>query len=590
MKETEEMSSTSLLSLEPNPPLWPTNVKIIEPGDPNAQATIDSIYQENGGHNPSCHGQWSKSRYAILFKPGDHTNLNVNVGYYTSILGLGLTPQDTHIGTVTSENGDYNYKHGALDNFWRSAENFYIKPTKLWNKKKSMLWAVSQGTSLRRVYIEGDLCLSESTGSKAGYASGGFMSDCTVTGSIYSGSQQQWFARNTQMQSWPNSLWNMCFLGCIGAPSSYVNNIAVTNVDDLYKTAGLITNQEATPIIAEKPYIAFQNGRYYLVRPKLEKEKKGASADYGAGNLIDFENIYVATEQDSAAVINEKIAQGTHIVLCPGQYHLTESIQIQSPNVCLLGIGYPTLISSNGNACITVGNVEGVQIAGILLQAGPKPTAALLDWGNIGYVGDPDNPGFLYDCFARVGGDNDPAVQQMQTEIMVRINSENIVGDNFWLWRADHDIKGTVTNRMNPCSTALQVLGDHITIYGLAAEHTLKNIIEWKGNGGKVYFYQSELPYDVTNADYGSLGYVSYKVDDSVTDHQAWGVGVYSSFIDPSNIVSSGIQTPSTQTTIHFTNCLTVCLNKSGQITHVINDAGHSVQKDNLLSTVSNFP
>jgi|APCry1669189241_1035207.scaffolds.fasta_scaffold506327_1 hypothetical protein len=44
-------------------------------------------------------------------------------------MGLGSSPYDTHISSVTVENGDFDYKHGALCNFWRMAENFYTKPT-----------------------------------------------------------------------------------------------------------------------------------------------------------------------------------------------------------------------------------------------------------------------------------------------------------------------------------------------------------------------------------------------------------------------------------------------------------------------------
>ena len=39
--------------------------------------------------------------------------------------------------------------------------------------------------------------------------------------------------------------------------------------------------------------------------------------------------------------------------------------------------------------------------------------------------------------------------------------------------------------------------GDDVTTYGLAVEHTLEDLTVWNGEGGQVYFYQSELPYDV---------------------------------------------------------------------------------------------
>jgi hypothetical protein len=58
-------------SSEPNPPSWDTkSVKIIDPNDGTCQKTVDAIWGENGGSNN--HGQWSKSRYAVMFKPGSH--------------------------------------------------------------------------------------------------------------------------------------------------------------------------------------------------------------------------------------------------------------------------------------------------------------------------------------------------------------------------------------------------------------------------------------------------------------------------------------------------------------------------------------
>ena len=48
-----------------------------------------------------------------------------------------------------------------------------------------------------------------------------------------------------------------------------------------------------------------------------------------------------------------------------------------------------------------------------------------------------------------------------------------MVGDNLWLWRADHDVNGLVSDSANRCDHALVVDGDDVTMYGLAAEHVL---------------------------------------------------------------------------------------------------------------------
>jgi len=565
--------TVSLCSTEPNPPAWPNNVIIVEPGDSQAQEKIDRIYSENGGHQPDNNGQWSSDRYAILFKPGTH-DLDVNVGFYTSIIGLGKEPRDTQINTVTCEDGSYCFSVGALDNFWRSAENFYTKPSKSWFGNVCMLWAVSQAAPMRRVYVDGNLCLFQyvdpqhetcsNPGYAAGYASGGFMADCHINGKISSGSQQQWMTRNSYLGSWTDGNWNMVFVGCPNAPKSHCDN----------KSGRPFTTVSAAPVIAEKPYISFDANanRYYLMIPRLETNKSSDTTDFGNVDQVDFSNVYVATDQDSAAKINLKLANGLHVVLSPGNYMLTESIQVNYPNVCILGIGFPTLIATNPSPCITVGNVDGVRIAGILLQAGTTGIPTLLQWGQPGYKGNKNNPGFLYDCFARVGGPYNPATHPVSADKMVVINSGNVIGDNFWLWRADHTVSGTAYNGVNPCMTGLQVNGDDVTIYGLAVEHTLGNLTEWNGENGYVYFYQSEYPYDVDTSYAG----ISYKVADKVNNHHAWGVGVYSYFRDHPVQAKAGIQAPN-RPGIHFTNSVTVFLNGQGEIRHVINNMGDAV-------------
>ena len=83
------------------------------------QRQIDYIWYEMGYSENECkNGQWSDSRYALLFKPGNYS-LNVNVGYYTQLIGLGTGPTNTVIERVHVPDscGD------ALCNFWRGAEN-----------------------------------------------------------------------------------------------------------------------------------------------------------------------------------------------------------------------------------------------------------------------------------------------------------------------------------------------------------------------------------------------------------------------------------------------------------------------------------
>src|SRR4030042_2146193 len=124
------------------------------------------------------------------------------------VLGLGESPEDVVInGAVRS-----NTTHGnsVLTNFWRAVENLTVIPA----ADSTMVWGVSQAAPLRRVYIKGNLQLFDK-----GYASGGFLADSKVEGTITSGPQQQWFTRNTEMIKWDGGNWNMMFVGVKGAPA-----------------------------------------------------------------------------------------------------------------------------------------------------------------------------------------------------------------------------------------------------------------------------------------------------------------------------------------------------------------------------------
>ena len=61
----------------------------------------------------------------------------------------------------------------------------------------------------------------------------------------------------------------------------------------------------------------------------------------------------------------------------------------------------------------------------------------------------------------------------------------------------------------NKNKNGLVVNGNNVTMYGLFVEHSQEYQTLWNGDGGRVYFYQSELPYDPPSADgwkHGSPG------------------------------------------------------------------------------------
>eukprot|EP00467_Chlorarachnion_reptans_P019103 CAMPEP_0114505426 /NCGR_PEP_ID=MMETSP0109-20121206/10847_1 /TAXON_ID=29199 /ORGANISM="Chlorarachnion reptans, Strain CCCM449" /LENGTH=670 /DNA_ID=CAMNT_0001683865 /DNA_START=19 /DNA_END=2032 /DNA_ORIENTATION=+ len=561
-----------------------------QPGD--IQAKVDAAFKVNGGStDPPENGQFSDQRFAFLFKPGEYS-VDVPVGYYTQVLGLGQSPDDV---VFTGDKGPHceeaNYFPGvgALDTFWRSAENFKTTSSHTWwNGATGMLWAVSQASPLRRIHVTNNLLLFQYIPGwdYAGFSSGGFAADIQVDGATQSGSQQQWFTRNSRLGGpWTDANWNMVFVGVEGAPATHcgrdVNAKIATEVAKQAVTAvqgGPITTVDTTPLVAEKPFISVDNnGLFTLNIPGLRANTTGTS--WGSGEyfaaiddkVVDFSMVYVTQPSDTAAVINKHLDMGLHVVLSPAIYNLSEPLRLNHEGQVLLGLGIATLVASKGNPCVLVGDVDGIRVAGILLQAGPEPTPTLLQWGVSGnYPGDEGNPGFMHDVFARVGG---PDYQDVQTELMVDVRSGNVIGDNLWLWRADHSVRGKVYNMTNPCSTGLNVTGNDVTFYGLAVEHTLKDLVVWSGERGRCFFYQSEFPYDV-DASYGEK-YVSYRVSDSVEDHDAWGVGAYHYFRDHAVTVKSGFSVPESLVP-RFRAPMTVFLSGQGTVSHIINENGDS--------------
>jgi len=128
----------------------------------------------------------------------------------------------------------------------------------------------------------------------------------------------------------------------------------------------------------------------------------------------------------------------------------------------------------------------------------------------------------------------------------------------------------------------LIVNGADVTIYGLFVEHCQEYQTIWNGEGGRVYFYQSEMPYDPPSAEAwshdGVRGYASYKVADSVSTHEAWGLGVYCVFRAAPVVAESAIEAPSVPG-VKLHHMIAVRLEglpESG-INHVLNDKGAPV-------------
>ncbi len=506
-----EASLSDDVALGPPPDFGP-NVLVFDASMPMAtiQSQIDAVRDKQRGY--PAH-EFADTRYAYFFKPGQY-RLDVWVEYYMQVLGLGALPDDVTItGAVRSkpDNGTI-----ALVNFWRAVENLAVIPTEDDNVE---VWAVSQGTSLRRAHVKGAIHLSDQNG----WSSGGFIADTKIDDVIDSGTQQQFFTRNTDLSTWRDGNFNhyaLAFVGDVGAPAMNWPRVSYSVVDK-------------TPVIREKPYLYIdKDGNYFVRVPVLKTDSQGPSwsgSTIPAGRSITTGRFHVAKPGvDSAATLNAALAQGKHLLFTPGIYHLGGSIDIENPNTVVMGLGLATLIADQGTPIFKVADVDGVTIASLLLQAGPNNSDTLLEVGPSGSsAAHAENPTAIYDLSCRVGG----AAAGRATSC-VTINSGDVLGDNLWMWRADHG-SGVGWN-VNTSKHGLVVNGKNVTVYGLLVEHFQDYQTLWNADGGRLYFYQSEMPYDPPNQaawQRGAVkGYPSYNVADAVTSHQALGFGVYSAF------------------------------------------------------------
>jgi hypothetical protein len=523
------------------------NVLVFDPSMSAAsiQSQLDSVFSQQETN------QFGTQRYAELFKPGSYS-VNANIGFYTSIAGLGQNPDDVTInGGVTVDAGWFN--GNATQNFWRSAENLSVNPTGGFDR-----WAVAQAAPFRRMDIHGDLNLAP-TG--YGWASGGYIADSRVSGVVQPYSQQQWFTRDSQIGGYLNGVWNMVFSGVVGAPAQSFPNPPYTVVPQ-------------SPVTREKPYLYVDSaGNYNVFTPSLRQNSSGTTWAGGntAGTSIPLSQFYVVKAGATAATINQALSQGLNLLFTPGVYHLSQTINVTRANTVVLGIGFPTLIPDNGVNAMSVADVDGVKVAGLLFDAGTVTSPVLLQVGANGSTAShASNPTSIQDVFFRIGG---AGAGSATTSLLV--NSNNTIIDHIWAWRADH---GTgVGWTVNTADNGLIVNGNNVMAYGLFVEHYQKYEVQWNGQGGRTIFFQNEMPYDPPNQAAwrtGANGYAAYKVADTVTTHEAWGMGSYCYFnVDPTIVADRGFEAPNVAG-VKFHDLLTVSLGGNGSITHVINDTG----------------
>jgi hypothetical protein len=665
--EEESTADETMGNDEPNPPTLPESMILFYPPKNNQdiehiQTTLNSYSdptmtweeysksddKEDRKGRPdftyTTANHFSTQRTAFLFAPGIYPNLDFEVGYYTSILGLGQSPTDVQF--TNCNKGPHvpaleKFKHRApngsgLDTFWRSIENIAT------DAREGMQWVVSQAAPLRRVHLRTDLNLYDGDA----YVSGGVAANAIVDGRVNFGGQQQWLMRNVELKGGgENGAWSLVFVGCSGN---------VPNENNGLQSGPSISVESKPTIRVEKPYITLKTSGA-IHEEHYQFELRVPSVTYGndaiGPQFVDtheevrnFKQVYLAVPSNSTnnaaeenyAALQKALDEGKDLVFSPGIYSLANSLKVKHPNQVILGLGFATLSApDDGSPCIHVlSQVPGVRIAGVMLEASvlkglrKGKIASLLEWGEqwSNDPGDETNPGVLSDVFARVGG----LMRDVSTDVMIRLHSGNIYGDNLWLWRADHtqlqpnempnypdfDFWQTVKEESVVKNGLVVESGaTNVTIVGLAVEHTTEDQVIWNGDygeqfaaisdsflllslfnivlpltlpyAGQVLFYQSELPYDADSS-FADMGYVGYRVES--THHKAMGLGIYSNFRDHDIAVKTAIQVPKENSNgIQMMNMFTVKLDNMGKISSVVNGKQQADTGNGIIQRCTNL-
>ncbi|WP_062356771.1 hypothetical protein [Herbidospora yilanensis] len=562
-----------------------SNVTVFDPGMPlsTIQATLDAA------HAAQVDNEMGTTRHAYLFKPGTYGTaeqpLHFKVGYYTEIAGLGASPTDVVInGKVEVYNRCLTPTNCiALTNFWRTISNLSINITGKGSegcRTGTNFWAVSQAVSMRRLNVSGGtLSLMDYCTAGPQYASGGFIADSKLP-AVVNGSQQQWLTRNSEVASWSNAVWNQVFAGTVGAP------------DDAAFPSPPYTTLDTNPVSREKPYLFVDaQGEYNVRVPAVQKGSRGITWADGLtpGYTLPLSDFFIAKPSDSVKEINKALASGKHLLLTPGVYDVERSIDIKRANTVVLGIGHATLTAVDAATPVEIADVPSVIFAGVTIDAGLKKSQVLLKVGKKDKRSNnpADNPTTLSDIYFRVGG---PHVGRTNTAL--EVNTDNVLIDHTWVWRADHGVEGfTDTERWNTNDgrNGAIINGDNVTATGLFVEHFQRYNTIWNGENGTTILYQNELPYDPpTQADWmnGDVeGYAGYKVGNGVQKHQLYGGGVYVfNQNNPSIHTENGFEVPD-RPGVKLHHIMTVNLS-AGIIDHVVNGVGDPADMTRVGSPV----
>ena len=614
--------------------------------------------------------QWSKDRYAILIGSGTYDMVNpttttaypqpFKIGYYTEITGVASNREDVVVAPGINSLNDCNESLpwtslpstcktvGGLNNFWRSLGNLTIDSSQLLlpenvanpagskpNAATSLRFAISQAAPIRNVHFsglsgndsggnaKGVLLCDWDTGSDCGYASGGFISDSTFSGIVGAGSQQQFYISNSTFDKWEAGTWNM-------VSSNNTGTIKPVGVDTNPTTK--TNNQWSSG--SGFPFTTVTNPVTVPHKPRLTyTSKDGSTAAYWEVSLGDSANTVKPISDftiltpgtfstSDINTINADIKKSTSagLIIMPGIYNLQGVLDIPASKT-VLGIGIPSLqCNSASGACMTTDS-EGVRLAGLTFDAGTNSSNGgsttsentLLTVGVAG-SGSAATPDVLQDVFCRIAR-TDSTMGDPSAYSCLTVNANHVIGQNLWLWRADHDDQsGTnpdAKDNLVPATTdqgqyGLIVNGNNVIMDALFVEHFQNYQTVWNGKDGQINFYQSEMPYLLPTGDATTPNVTCSTPDGTVTSTESvcpslfitknatnfsgQGLGIYSYFATQKAYAKAAIEIQPGATNVTIKHAVIRWLNgeTDSGINSIVKDANGTYPASSTVNGAKN--
>ncbi|CAH0543236.1 beta-1,3-glucanase family protein [Vibrio marisflavi] len=470
-------------------------------------------------------GQWSHNRYAILIGEGNYEMPDpFRLNYYMEVTGVSefdALNKDQKVKVmpgINALNSSGNTAPGALNNFWRSLANLNVDSTALLtpinpdkpndrNPAGVLRFGVSQASGIRNVYFSGKdllMCDWNTINWACGQASGGFIANSYIDGEMNLGSQQQFYIGNTYAKMFKGSVWNYVLHNAKSGDGITKHPYPFTDVNDGHK-------------VLTKPRLIVNSNQLWEI-------------DDGnpSHNNIDINDFVVLSAGNSSDVLTadvDKIQDALNsgkkgLLILPGVYDFTKRLHVKE-NQIVLGIGMPSLICDAIEGCLLTDD-QSIRVAGITLEPGiiadKSAKNSLLTVGDYKQdhpsIQDKRDAVILQDVYCRVARTRDVSKlsenHSPSAYSCITVNANDVIGENLWLWRADHDAqsghdKYSYNNQVDwdtdEAQYGLIVNGDDVVMNGLAVEHFKNYQTIWNGKNGVINFYQSEMPYTLPEDD-----------------------------------------------------------------------------------------